>query len=136
MPRINKVEIEGNLTRDAESKYTNSGKCVTSFSIAFNDDYKKGDEWVKQVSYFDVTVLGNEATNAAQLKKGAHVSLTGKLKQDRWEKDGKTNSKVYIVAFEVHAQDRKESHSEALKPAMAQSSAPPAGDDFTDDIPF
>jgi len=136
MAKINKVEIEGNLTRDAESKYTNAGKCIASFSIAYNDDYKKGDEWVKQVSYFDVTVLGKEAETTGALRKGAHVSLTGKLKQDRWEKDGKTNSKVYIVAFEVYAETAKEGHSEAPRPAPAQSPASTAGDDFTDNIPF
>jgi single-strand DNA-binding protein len=136
MAKINKVEIEGNLTRDAESKYTNTGKCVASFSIAYNDDYKKGDEWIKQVSYFDVTVLGKEAENAASLRKGTHVNLTGKLKQDRWEKEGKVQSKVYIVAFEVYAEGAKEGRSEAPKPRPVQSAAAASGDDFTDDIPF
>lgn len=134
MPQaINEVKIEGNLTRDAETKYTNSGKQITHFSLAYNSAFKKGEDWIKEVSYFDVTAWGNDAASA--LRKGDRVYIEGKLKQDRWEKDGKTNSKVGIVAFKVEKRSNPEgqpSAPKAPKPAPEYAS----GNDFTDDIDF
>src|SRR5476651_2845975 len=91
---LNSVNIMGNLTRDPELKYTPSGKSVCSLSIANNRVYSKGSEKVTEVSYFDVEVWGVVAENCAKyLKKGNGVIVEGRLKQDRWEKDGKTQDR-------------------------------------------
>lgn len=102
MNDLNSVLLEGNLTRDPEMKYTQSGSAICTFSIAVNRSYKKGDEWEKEVSFIDVTVWGKPAENCSQyLKKGRGVRVVGRLKQDRWEKDGKTNSKLGVIADHV-----------------------------------
>ena len=101
MSDVNHLEIQGRLTRDAELKYTNDGTALTSFSIATEFSWKKGAEWEKKVSYFDVTAWGNLAAIAGQLIKGTPVLVIGRLEQQRWEKDGKTNSKVVIVAEKI-----------------------------------
>ena len=47
--------------------------------------------------------MGSAAENCAKyLKKGSGVIVEGRLKQDRWEKDGKTQSRVRITANSVH----------------------------------
>ncbi len=100
---LNSVNIMGNLTRDPELKYTPSGKGVCSLSIANNRVYNKGNERVTEVSYFDVEVWGPTADNCVKyLKKGSGIIVEGRLKQDRWEKDGKTQSRVRITANSVH----------------------------------
>lgn len=100
---LNSVNIMGNLTRDPELKNTPSGKAVCSMSIANNRIFSKGNEKVTEVSYFDIEVWGMVAENCAKyLKKGSGVIVEGRLKQDRWEKDGKTQSKVRITANSVH----------------------------------
>lgn len=100
---LNSVNIMGNLTRDPELKNTPSGKSVCSLSIANNRVYSKGGEKATEVSYFDVEVWGVVAENCAKyLKKGSGIIVEGRLKQDRWEKDGKTQSKVRITANSVH----------------------------------
>ena len=105
---LNSVNIMGNLTKDPELKSIPSGKSVCSLSIANNRVYTKNSEKVTEVSYFDVEVWGVVAENCAKyLKKGSGVIVEGRLKQDRWEKDGKTQSRVRISANSVHFMPRK-----------------------------
>jgi single-strand DNA-binding protein len=105
---LNSVNIMGNLTRDPEMKTIPSGKSVCSLSIANNRIYTKNGERVTEVSYFDVEVWGVIAENCAKyLKKGSGIIVEGRLKQDRWEKDGKTQSRVRISANNIHFMPRK-----------------------------
>ena len=100
---LNSVNIMGNLTRDPELKYTNSGRSVCNLSIANNRVYTKNGEKVTEVSYFDIEVWGVIAENCAKyLSKGSGIIVEGRLKQDRWEKDGKTQSRVRIAANNIH----------------------------------
>ena len=105
---LNSVNIMGNLTRDPELKMLSSGRPVCSISIAHNRIYTKNNERVTEVSYFDVEIWGPMGENVAKyLKKGSGVIVEGRLKQDRWEKDGKTQSRVRIVATSVHFMPKK-----------------------------
>ncbi len=100
---LNSVNIMGNLTRDPEIRYTPAGKAVCNISIANNRVYTKNSERVNEVSYFDVEVWGATAENCAKyLTKGSGIIVEGRLRQDRWEKDGKTQSRVRITANSVH----------------------------------
>jgi len=100
---LNSVNIMGNLTRDPELKYTPSGKTVCNLSIANNRVYTKNGEKVTEVSYFDIEVWGTVAENCSKyLSKGSGIIVEGRLRQDRWEKDGKTQSRVRITANNIH----------------------------------
>jgi len=119
---LNSVNIMGNLTRDPEIKYIPSGKAVCSLSIANNRVYTKNGEKVEEVSYFDVEVWGAAAENCAKyLAKGRGVVVEGRLKQDRWEKDGKTNSKVRISANSVHFLPSRRDDGGAQRNTQAQA---------------
>lgn len=102
---INNIVIIGNLTRDLGSNdfgYTPGGTARVNVSIAVNRSRKQGDQWVDEVSYFDVTIWGKTAENLKPyLTKGQKIAVQGFLKQDRWEKDGQKHSKVSIVAETV-----------------------------------
>ena len=92
----------GNLTRDPEIRYTPAGKAVCNLSIANNRIYTKNGEKVQEVSFFDVEVWGAIAENCTKyLKKGSGIIVEGRLRQDRWEKDGQKHSRVVIVADTV-----------------------------------
>src|SRR5208282_1854794 len=109
---LNSVNIMGNLTRDPEMKYIPSGKAVCSLSIANNRVYTKNGEKVTEVSYFDVEVWGVAAENCYKyLTKGNGIIVEGRLRQDRWEKDGKTQSRVRITANAVHFLPRKQNNA-------------------------
>ena len=91
MASYNKVILMGNLTRDPEKRYLNSGTAVTSLSIAVNRRIKKQEQWVDEVSYFDIVVFGSQAENCAKfLAKGRPILVDGELRQNRWEaQDGR-----------------------------------------------
>ncbi len=113
MNSLNSILIEGNLTRDPEMKYTTGGTAVCNLNIASNRSYKKGDDYVKEVSYFDVTCWGKTAEVCSEnLTKGRGVRVVGRLKQDRWEQDGNNRSRVVIVADHVEFMPQKKEAAE------------------------
>lgn len=102
MADINCVVLVGRLTRDAELKYTNSGYPVCTFSIAVNRRRKNGDTWEDEVSFFDIVLWGKQGESLNQyLVKGKQVSVSGELRQNRWEQDGQARSKVEVVAGNI-----------------------------------
>ena len=111
---LNSVNIMGNLTRDPEMKFTSSGKAVCNLSIAINRVYTANGEKQTEVSYFDVEVWGQIAENCTKyLSKGSGIIVEGRLKQDRWEKDGKTQSRVRIVANNIHFMPKRADGAQA-----------------------
>jgi single-strand DNA-binding protein len=117
---LNSVNIMGNLTRDPEMKYIPSGKAVCSLSIANNRVYTKNGEKVTEVSYFDVEVWGQAAENCSKyLTKGSGIIVEGRLRQDRWEKDGKAQSRVRITANAIHFMPKKQNNSAQPGPAAS-----------------
>ncbi len=147
MADINSVVLVGRLTRNAELKYTNTGMAVSKISLAINRRWKKDDQWVDEVNYFDVTIWGKTAESLQQyLLKGKQIGVEGELRQSRWEQDGKTHSKVEINANKVQllgGGGKGEGMSQAYKApeSFAPNNAPdngnvPATDEFEDDIPF
>jgi single-strand DNA-binding protein len=147
MADINRVVLLGRLTRDAEVKYTSGGQAVCKFSIAINRRRKSGDEWVDEANFFDVVLWGRMGESLSQyLIKGKQVGVTGELRQERWEKDGVTRSRVEIVADNIQllggTQQEgggKERTWQAKDPPAASPTpalAKPSDDGFTDDIPF
>ena len=136
MTDLNHVAIIGRLTRDLGTDersfaYTQGGTARANVSIAVNRSKKGSDgSWSDEVSYFDVTIWGKTAENLkSYLKKGTQIAVDGYLKQDRWEKDGKSNSRVTIVANSVQLLGGKsEGHG--------GQSAPADYSGFPENIPF
>jgi single-strand DNA-binding protein len=100
---LNSILLEGNLTRDPESKTLATGTQVCSFSLASDRFYRQNDNTEKEVSYFDVEAWSKLGLACSQnLKKGRGVRVVGRLKQDRWtDTEGKPRSRVMIVAEHV-----------------------------------
>ena len=87
---LNEIKLIGNLTRDAELRYTPSGSAVTRFSIAVNEQYRdrQGQDQEK-THYIDVNVWRELAEGAAELGKGDPVFVIGRLVNDSWtDNDG------------------------------------------------
>ena len=99
MASYNRVILVGNLTRDPELRYIQSGMAVTDVGLAVNDRRKTATgEWVDEVTFVDVTVWGRQAETVGEyLTKGSPVLFEGRLKLDTWEKDGQKHSKLKVV---------------------------------------
>lgn len=152
MGSINHVVLVGNLTRDAELKYTNSGLAIAHFTLAVNRRVKKDDSWQDEPSFFDCDLMGKSAEAVQQyLVKGKQVAVQGELRQDRWEQDGQRRSKVVIHVWNLQLLGGRASERAGERaggpggPARAergddQGERPvqgaPSADDFDDDIPF
>src|SRR6478736_3824369 len=99
MASFNRVILMGNLTRDVEVKYLQSGMAVAEVGLAVNDRRKnQAGEWVEEVTFVDITLWGRTAEVAGEyLSKGSPVLIEGRLKYDTWEKDGQKRSKLSVV---------------------------------------
>lgn len=98
---FNQVNLVGNLTRDIELRRIASGIAVTDMAMAVNDRVKRGDEWVDETTYVDVTLWGKTAEVADKyLSKGSSVLISGRLKLDKWEdrETGNERTKLKVVA--------------------------------------
>lgn len=94
---INSVTISGNLTRDAEIRYTKSQTPVITFGIAVNSRVKVNNEWTDYANFFDCVFYGSYAEKCAEsLKKGAKVVISGSLRWSQWQSGEQTRSKVEI----------------------------------------
>lgn len=136
---MNKFYGVGNLGRDPEVRTTTDGKNVVNFTFASSERYidKKGEqqsitEWINVVAFGKIAEIC-----ANQLKKGTMVFVEGKLKTDKYERDGKTMYSTKIVAAQVHPiSDKKilskaqEQHYDDKRNAYAQDA------DLDDEIPF
>ena len=132
---LNDVTLIGRLVREVEVKYTNSGTAIANISIANNDTVKKDNQWIDDVSFFDIVVFGSQAENCGKyLKKGSKIAVNGRLKQNRWEKEGKTMSKIEIIASSIQFLDSVEK-SENKQNNQSNNNDPWAGQNDTD-IPF
>jgi len=101
----NTITVVGNITRDPELKFLNSGQATVRLSIAVNRRWqnRQTQEWEERVSYFEVTAYGPMAENAANsLTKGTRVIVNGRLEQRSWETpEGDKRSIIEINADEI-----------------------------------
>lgn len=99
MASFAKATVAGNVTSDLEVRFIASGKAVLSFSVAVNERKKVNEEWVDEVSYFDIVMWDKAAEHFAEnCGKGTPVTIFGRLKQETWEKDGQKRSRVVLVS--------------------------------------
>jgi single-strand DNA-binding protein len=142
MASYNRVILVGNITRDIELRYTQSGMAVTDMGLAVNDRRKtQSGEWVDETTFVDVTLWGRQAEIAGEyLSKGSPVLVEGRLKLDTWEQDGQKRSKLRVVGERMQMLGTRPSgaRGERQDAEVGQSygRADDSGGPPDDDIPF
>ncbi len=144
---LNEVKLIGNLTRDAELRYTPSGSAVTRFSVAVNERYRdrSGSEQEK-THYVDVNVWRELAEGSSDLRKGDPVFITGRLVNDSWtDQDGNRRYTTRVEGSRVEfltrgpVQGGPSTHSDAAPsrpaPQSAQASQPSKPLDIDEEFP-
>jgi len=119
---MNRFELAGNLTRDAELKYTNSGLPVCTFSIAENYKKKAGENYEDAVSYYDLVLFGKRGESLNQyLLKGTPTVVFGRMQQDRWENEGAKKSKIKLVVEDVKLMGSGKQNNQGVQSAHVQT---------------
>lgn len=126
---MQKLTIIGNLVRDPETKDSQNGSMVCTFTVAVNAQIK-GE---KVASFYRVSAWGRLADVCDRyLNKGAKVAVVGDLNARLYEgKDGEKRMSLDVRADEVEFLTAK---------AEAQAAPAESTDEFTDadseDCPF
>lgn len=157
MKALNRWTGLGRLGRDPETRYLETGTCITEFSMATDDTYKKANgETVTETDWITCYAFGRLAELLAEyLRKGQQVYIEGKIKTSTWtDADGTTRyfTKCKVENFimtgsKPNAQQYREDSrttigenytaQHAKDEQKKQPKAPQfSGDDFDDDIPF
>ena len=99
MRGVNKVILIGNATRDAELRYTQNGKAVSSICLAKNRQIK-GDE---ETQFHSIVCWDRLAeTTAEYVKKGDPLYVEGRLQYRSYQdEEGKERGVAEIVAADV-----------------------------------
>lgn len=127
---MNQVYLSGKAGRDAKTGVTANGKVWANVSMATSEKIK--DVWVP--TWHNISAWGKTAEALLTVRKGAHLTVVGKISYREYEKDGVKKQATDILAREV---------SLAIKPGMTteQSNDLSLESDYTpsssdDDIPF
>ena len=138
---LNYIAIHGRLTRDPESRTTQSGVSVCNFTVAVDSSYsRQGDE--KQTTYFDCVAWRSLADLVSKhFHKGKEIVVTGEMQSRKWQdKDGNNRVSWEIQANSVDFCGSKGDNSNSgYTPAQADSSANTEGFaeiEYDGDVPF
>lgn len=107
---LNKVMLIGNLTRDPEMRYTNSGTPVVTFGMATNKSWKDTNGEAKELAEFHNIVAWNKMAEICQqlLAKGMKIYVEGSLNTRSWEaEDGTTRYKTEVRVEDMILLDSK-----------------------------
>lgn len=98
----NSVQLIGNLGNDPKTTEFESGKSVTTFSLATNKKYKdaKGNE-VKQVQWHNIVLWGKGGEIVEKFnKKGDEIMVEGELTYREYEDE--SGAKKFITEIIVN----------------------------------
>ena len=117
---INRVTLVGNLARDVELRYTQSGTAVAQTTIVTNESRKKGDGWEDIPTFHRLVIWGKTAEWVSKMGvKGMKFYVDGRITNSSYEKDGVTHYKSEITVLN------------AIPMSGAKKTAPASGGEAT-----
>ena len=142
MASVNKAIIVGNLGRDPEVRYTQSGRAVANFSVATTDTWMdQNNQRQERTEWHRIVVWGKQAENCGQyLSKGRQVYIEGDIRTRSYEdKEG-----IQRYTTEIYAQRVQFLGGRSGEMGQSADGGPNGpGDDFgagavapDDDVPF
>jgi single-strand DNA-binding protein len=147
MAAVNKAIILGNLGRDPEVRFTQSGRAVANFPVATTDtwmDQENGRQ--ERTDWHNIVVWGKQAESCGQyLSKGRQVYVEGRIQTRSYDdRDGNKRYVTEIVAQRVQFLGGGGGEGRSGQYDSGGGSAGGGGDDFSgapplpddDDVPF
>lgn len=138
---MNRLTIIGNLTRDPESRTTNSGKEVCNFTVAVNRRGKKqGGQ--PDADFFSVHAWNDLGANCQKyLAKGRKVAVIGSVSVSTYTaNDGNVRANLDVAALEVEFLSSKgeteDGQNATSEPDVAAPAPAPIPAGNLDELPF
>ncbi|MBO4400623.1 MAG: single-stranded DNA-binding protein [Selenomonadaceae bacterium] len=131
---MNKVILSGNLTRDPEIRYTQSGKAMARMGIAVSRPFSKD-----QTDFFTLVAWEKQAEFCGRyLKKGSGVIVEGRVENDNYE--DKNGVKHYGVRIQIDriefSGSKRQSGGDTEREDDFGGGNNSNDDDFDADVPF
>jgi len=136
---VNKVILIGNLGKDPELRYTNSGVAVATFSMATTESWKDAEGNLQERTQWHTIVAWRKLaeTCGEYLKKGSKVFVEGKLQYRTY--DDKNGVKRYVTEIVLDSMVMLDSRG-AAQGAPAEGEPAPQREETpgpkADDLPF
>ena len=126
---LNIVIIQGRLTREPETAYTNNNKFYATFDLAVPRNKEDTD-------FINCIVWNNTAENLCKFcGKGSSIEVVGTIIQETWEKNNKTNSRLRVLAERIYFLNTKKSENDNQN-VTSSKSINDAVIEQVDDFPF
>lgn len=125
---MNKVILNGRLTRDPEIRYSENNTCVAKYTLAVNRIYRKDGE--PQADFINCTTFGKLAEFAEKyFRQGMKIAIVGHWQTGSYtNKDGK---KIYTNDCIIESQEFDQTKSERQEEERTQQHSPePIPDDY------
>lgn len=145
---VNKVILVGNVGKEPDVRYIESGVAVASFSLATSETYlAKNGEKVTNTEWHNIVAWRGLAELASKyINKGKQIYVEGRIRTRTYEQDGVKKYMTEIVAETIHLLGRKDDNTQPnvntlennhQKTEQASDSANNmANEEPTDDLPF
>lgn len=120
-----KMQIIGNLGKDAEVKQTQAGQTIINFSVAHS--YKKqGQDATVWVDVSKFVEQGQTTAIAQYLKKGTKVYVEGMPSANGWTgQDGTVNASLRLTAYQIELLGgQAQAQPQAQAPVQPYNTAP------------
>lgn len=115
---MNRIELIGRLTKDAEIRQTQSGKTVATFTLAVNRPFAKKDSGQQTADFIRCQAWERTADVLKRFThKGSQIGVSGRLQTREYDKDGQ---RQFISEVIVEQMDLLDSRREAQESQPAQ----------------
>lgn len=98
---MNSVQLLGNLARDPEVRYTQSGRAVATFTVAASNTYVDSatNETKEQTAFINCVAWGKTGEAVGNCKKGERLLVNGRIQTRSYDtQDGQKRYVTEVVA--------------------------------------
>lgn len=131
---VNKVILQGRLTRDVELRYTPSEVAHCEFTVAWSEKYKETETkcFVRCKAWRSTAEFINK-----YFSKGQEIVIEGHLVTEEWQSEGEKKSRTICVIDKANFCGSKSNSGGSNQAAQASDGFVNIPDDVDDDmLPF
>ncbi len=113
---VNRMTLQGRLTREPENRQTLGGTGVATFTLAWSEKYKENERKV----FLPCVAWGNQALFICRnFTKGSEMIVEGTLTTKQWkDTEGNNKEKIELIVEKVHFAGKKQENEAPQMPTI------------------